>query len=338
MERKFAQFARNKRLAVAAIGGRHDPRASGASCRGCLCRSPRFTTSSATCLPRTRSLTGGWQIRRIRSGFFSIPFTSSSIRRTRRCIPRRKGWRWPIGKLLGQPWIGVAAERCRHVHGVHLDAARVGAAGMGASRRRPGLDALRRVQLLDEQLLGRSGGGDRGCFGLGSVAPNLGSPAPARRDYFWFGSRHSCDQPACRRRDFFHSVWRGPSLVGAAAEHSCARRCDEAYRFAHRRNSRLHRADSSAYYNWRVTGSPVVFPHFIEQREITTAIFLWQHDKPPIPTPIRNSTTSTTIFCRACISRAGTPPKGSGGTSPRIFGNFFWGLRSQSLSSPCHGC
>jgi len=38
-----------------------------------------------------------------------------------------------------------------------------------------------------------------------------------------------------------------------------------------------------AFYNWRVTGSPVVFPHFIEQREITTAIFLWQHDKPLIP-------------------------------------------------------
>jgi hypothetical protein len=37
------------------------------------------------------------------------------------------------------------------------------------------------------------------------------------------------------------------------------------------------------FYNWRVTGSPVVFPHFIEEREITTAIFLWQHDKPPIP-------------------------------------------------------
>jgi hypothetical protein len=38
-----------------------------------------------------------------------------------------------------------------------------------------------------------------------------------------------------------------------------------------------------AFYNWRVTGSPVVFPHFIEQREIKTAIFLWQHDKRPIP-------------------------------------------------------
>jgi hypothetical protein len=36
------------------------------------------------------------------------------------------------------------------------------------------------------------------------------------------------------------------------------------------------------FYNWRVTGSPVVFPHFIEQREITAAIFLWQRDKPPI--------------------------------------------------------
>ncbi len=31
-----------------------------------------------------------------------------------------------------------------------------------------------------------------------------------------------------------------------------------------------------------MTGSPVVFPHFIEQKEITTAIFLWQHDRPPL--------------------------------------------------------
>jgi hypothetical protein len=38
-----------------------------------------------------------------------------------------------------------------------------------------------------------------------------------------------------------------------------------------------------AYYNWRVTRSPVVFPHEIEQRQyVTTALFLWQHDKPPI--------------------------------------------------------
>lgn len=37
-----------------------------------------------------------------------------------------------------------------------------------------------------------------------------------------------------------------------------------------------------AFYNWRVTGSPLTFPHFIEQRQITTAVFLWQHDKPAI--------------------------------------------------------
>ncbi len=36
------------------------------------------------------------------------------------------------------------------------------------------------------------------------------------------------------------------------------------------------------FYNSRVTGSPTVFPHFIEEKMITSAIFLWQHDKPPI--------------------------------------------------------
>jgi hypothetical protein len=36
------------------------------------------------------------------------------------------------------------------------------------------------------------------------------------------------------------------------------------------------------FYNSRVTGSPPVFPHMIEQKMITTAIFLWQHNKPPI--------------------------------------------------------
>jgi len=38
-----------------------------------------------------------------------------------------------------------------------------------------------------------------------------------------------------------------------------------------------------AYYNLRVTGNPIVFPHFIEQRDyITTPAFLWQHAKPPL--------------------------------------------------------
>ena len=38
-----------------------------------------------------------------------------------------------------------------------------------------------------------------------------------------------------------------------------------------------------AYYNWRVAGNPLTFPHLIEQRQyIRTALFLWQHDKPRI--------------------------------------------------------
>ena len=37
-----------------------------------------------------------------------------------------------------------------------------------------------------------------------------------------------------------------------------------------------------ACYNWRVAGNPFVFPHFIEEKMITSAIFLWQHDKPPM--------------------------------------------------------
>ena len=37
-----------------------------------------------------------------------------------------------------------------------------------------------------------------------------------------------------------------------------------------------------AYYNWRVTANPIVFPHFIEQQMyFTTPVFLWQHEKPP---------------------------------------------------------
>ncbi len=36
------------------------------------------------------------------------------------------------------------------------------------------------------------------------------------------------------------------------------------------------------YYNGRVTGSLIEFPHFIEQRMyFTTPVFLWQHEKPP---------------------------------------------------------
>ena len=38
-----------------------------------------------------------------------------------------------------------------------------------------------------------------------------------------------------------------------------------------------------AYFNWRVTKSPFLFPHSIEAREyVTTPVFLWERAKPPL--------------------------------------------------------
>ncbi len=38
-----------------------------------------------------------------------------------------------------------------------------------------------------------------------------------------------------------------------------------------------------AYYNWKVTANPLVFPHFIEQQDyVTVPVFLWQKAKPPL--------------------------------------------------------
>src|SRR6266436_5916467 len=52
------------------------------------------------------------------------------------------------------------------------------------------------------------------------------------------------------------------------------------------------------YYNWRVTRSPAVFPHFIEQRMyFTTAVFLWQHEKQPRTYANPQFDDFTTISC-----------------------------------------
>ena len=67
-----------------------------------------FTTSSATCLPPTRSRTAGSPIRRIRSGSTSKRFTSSSSRRTPRSIRRGRAPCWRLGQwLTGEPLAGV---------------------------------------------------------------------------------------------------------------------------------------------------------------------------------------------------------------------------------------
>ena len=65
-----------------------------------------------------------------------------------------------------------------------------------------------------------------------------------------------------------------------------------------------------AYYNWRVAGSPLVFPHFIERGSTSARpFFCGSMTSRRSPTPIRNSTISITIFCPACIRPAGRRPK-----------------------------
>ena len=100
-----------------------------------------------------------------------------------------------------------AAERCGHVHGVHLDAARVGAAGMGASRRHSGLGALWRVQLLDEQLLGRSGGGDRGCPSSWERCPGSGITTVRATRSFSVWEREFLRSAGLPKELFFLFLW-----------------------------------------------------------------------------------------------------------------------------------
>ena len=87
---------------------------------------------------------------------------------------------------------------------------------MGAARRRSGDAARRVVQLLDEQLLGRRGGGRRRGAGSGRAAANLGAPANARRRYFRSGSGNSGDEPSGGRRDFLSPVLCGDRVVDPA--------------------------------------------------------------------------------------------------------------------------
>ena len=88
-----------------------------------------------------------------------------------------------------------------------------------------------------------------------------------------------------------------------------------------------------AYYNWRVTNNPLVFPHFIEQREyVTTPVFIWEHAKPPLqyanmqletfynswmPSLYRTSWSGAKRFCSIMFCN---------------FGSFFWVPRFRFLS------
>ena len=144
------------------------------------------------------------------------------------------------------------------------------------------LAAHRAVQLLDEQLLGRRRGRDGRGAGAGRAAPNLGEPASARRHYFRLGSGNSGDEPPGGRRDFFSSRGRGARVVGAAAGRIRTASVRETPALAARGDSRVRRRIYRLLQLARDREPGGIPALHRGAAYIRTAIFLWQHDKPPI--------------------------------------------------------
>jgi hypothetical protein len=195
--------------------------------------------------------------------------------------PPAQGMALAVGKLLGQPWIGVllsVAAMCMAftwmlqgwmpsewaLLGGILVWARFGVFGYWMNSYWGGAIAATGAALV----LGAVGRirnqrrwQDATVFGLGAAILSVSRPVEGAIFFIPFGAALLWRTPrleAPARADAIRRV-----ILPAAAILACV-------------------AGFIGYYNWRVTGSPLVFPHFIEQREITTAIFLWQHDKPPI--------------------------------------------------------
>jgi hypothetical protein len=196
--------------------------------------------------------------------------------------PPGQGMALAVGKLLGQPWIGVllsVAAMCMAftwmlqawvpeewaLLGGLLVWARFGAfsywvnsywggavAAIGAALILGAFARLRERDSVPVALL----------LGLGAGILAISRPfegaiffAPIAAVLAWWGFR--CKELGCR------TSIRKKILLPVALVLACF-------------------AAFVGYYNNRLTGSPVVFPHFMEQKMITGAIFLWQHDKPPI--------------------------------------------------------
>jgi hypothetical protein len=195
--------------------------------------------------------------------------------------PPAQGMALAIGKLLGQPWIGVllsVAAMCMAftwmlqgwvqpewaLLGGLLVCARFGVfsywinsywgGAMAATGAALVLGALPRIW-------DRQRPGDAIIFGLGAGILAVSRPVEGAIFFVPFGVAllwWALRMDAAKRLIVIRRV-----VLPVVAILACA-------------------AGFIGFYNWRVTGSPVVFPHFIEEREITTAIFLWQHDKPPL--------------------------------------------------------
>ncbi len=281
MERKFTQFARNKRIAVAAIGG--------VTILARVALLPWLPVPQPKVHDEFSYLLAGDTFAHGRLAnpphplwIFFDTFHVIQHPTYASMYPPAQGMALAIGKLLGQPWIGVllsVAAMCMAftwmlqgwvppewaLLGGVLVWMRFGVfsywmnsywgGAVAATGAALVLGALPRI--WDQQRAR-----DAIIFGLGAGILAISRPLegaiffiPFGAALLWWALRLSVPTRGAALRRI---------VLPIAAILACA-------------------AGFIGYYNWRVTASPVVFPHFIEQREITTAIFLWQHDKPPIP-------------------------------------------------------
>jgi hypothetical protein len=280
IERKFSRLARSKRLAVAAIG------AATILTRVALLPwlpvpQPKVHDEFSYLLAADTFVHGRLANPPHPLWIFFDTFHVIQHPTYASMYPPAQGMALAIGKLLGQPWIGVllsVAAMCMAftwmlqgwlppewaLLGGILVWTRFGVfsywmnsywgGAVAATAAALVLGALPRI--WDHQRLR-----DAIVFGLGAGILAMSRPAegaiffiPLGAALLWWALRQDV-------RTRGHAMRR--IVLPIAAILACA-------------------AGFVAYYNWRVTGSPIVFPHFIEGREITSAIFLWQHDKPPI--------------------------------------------------------
>jgi hypothetical protein len=282
MERKFAQFANNRRLSLAAIGavailGRlgllpwlpvpqpkvHDEfsylLAADTFAHGRLANPPHplwifFDTFHVIQHPTYASM-----------------------------YPPAQGMALAIGSLLGHPWIGVllsVAAMCMAITWMLQGWMPAEWALLG------GVLVLSRFGLFSYWMNGYWGGAVAAAGAalvLGALPRIWEHQRP--RDAIIFGLGAGVLATSRPLEGFIFCVPLGVALLwwtlrqGAFARRICMRRV-----LSPLAATLVCVVGFIAYYNWRVTGNPVVFPHFIEQRQyITTPIFLWQHDKPPIP-------------------------------------------------------
>ncbi len=132
-----------------------------------------------------------------------------------------------------------SAEYSSDVYGDDLDAAGLDGAGMGTSRRLTGVMAVRALQLLDEQLLGRLRRCDRRRPGPGCTTASFPTSPPAQCHCIRFGSSNSCDEPSRGRVSLLYSVGGCPFLVDSSARNSRALDLYEANTPPNRRNPGL---------------------------------------------------------------------------------------------------